>query len=121
MDFELDILLEKFLFSYPNAKGVTFHSMELPITKKNGAFTDTLELYKDIPMMSVDESFNTTFNFIVTEESTIIIFFIKNLHFVSVFVDGSNPNKELANKMYETFKDEFEAVIDKLYETHAIH
>ncbi len=121
MEFELDILLEKFLFSYPNAQGVTFHSMELPITKANGAHTDTLERYKDIPMMSIDDAFNTTFNFIVTDEGTIIIFFVKNLHFISVFVDGDNPNKELANKMYANFKEEFETVIDKLYETQSIH
>jgi|GEM_PF-3317217 len=121
MDYQLDILLEKFLFSYPDAIGVTFHSMELPITKANGANTDLLEKYKDIPMMSIDESFSTSFSFIVTEEGTIIIFFIKNLHFISVFVEGDNPNKELAQRMYNQFREEFETAINQLYEAEEIH
>lgn len=121
MENELDILLEKFLFSYPDAVGVTFHSIELPIIKANGSKTDILEKYKDIPMMSIDESFNTTFSFIVTDSGTIIIFFVKNLHFISVFVEGDNPNKELANNMYGQFKNDFETVIEKLYETQTIH
>jgi hypothetical protein len=120
MQYQLDILLEKFLFSYPDALGVTFHSMELPITKANGTHTDILEMYKDIPIMSVDDAFNTAFNFIVTETGTIIIFFVKNLHFISVYVEGDNPNKQLANIMYNNFKEEFETIIDSLYETESI-
>lgn len=116
MDSHLDNLLEKFLFSYPDALGVTFHSMELPITKANGSYTEILEKYKDIPMMSIDESFNTSFSFIITDEGTIIIFFVKDLHFISVFVKGDNPNKELAQRMYNQFKEEFETVIDQIHE-----
>lgn len=112
---QLDILLEQFLFSYPDAQGVMFHSLELPVQRANGNYTDILEKYKDIPMMSIDESFNTSFNFIVTEKGTIIIFFVQNLHFVSVFVEGENPNKELALRMYNAFKSQFESVIASLY------
>lgn len=121
MELELDELLEKFLAAYPNAQGVTFHSMELPIITAKGDHVDILERYKDIPMMSVDEAFKTSFNFIVTDLGTIIIFFVKDLHFISVFVEGENPNKELAKRMYDTFKEEFETVINNLYETQTIH
>lgn len=116
MEYHLDILLERLLFTYPSARGVSFHSMDLPVTRQNGSKTETLEKYKDIPMMSIDEAFNTRFTFIVTEDGTIIIFFIKRVHFVSVLVDGETPNKELATRMYETFRPEFETAVDKLYE-----
>ncbi|MFT6866651.1 MAG: capsular polysaccharide biosynthesis protein [Cyclobacteriaceae bacterium] len=111
---ELDTLLEQFLSAYPNALGVTFHSMELAIAKSCGSHVNILEKYKDIPMMSIDESFNTTFSFIVTEHGSIVIFFINQVHFVSVFTESLEPNKELANRMYENFSEKFKTVIDKL-------
>lgn len=114
MNRELDLLLDKLLLAYPDALAVSFHSVEWPLTMAKGQLQDVLEKYKDIPMMSLDESFNTTFSFIVTGEGTIIIFFIRQLHFVSVFVKGENPNKELANKMYQSFKQDFENLIEKL-------
>ncbi|MFT5641361.1 MAG: hypothetical protein ACI9A7_001465 [Cyclobacteriaceae bacterium] len=114
MEHQLDILLEQFLFSYPNALGVTFHSMELPIKKSKGSHVEVLEKYKDIPMMSIDESFNTTFSFIVTEQGSIVIFFINQVHFVSVFTDSFEPNKELAIRMYDNFSEKFETVIEQL-------
>jgi len=114
MEYQLDILLEQFLFSYPNALGVTFHSMELPITKANGSHTEILEKYKDIPMMSIDETFNTSFSFIVTDQGSIIIFFINQVHFISVFTESLEPNKELAIRMYDSFSEKFETVIEQL-------
>lgn len=114
MTEDLDQLLENLLLTYPDAQAVAFESLEWPISMKKGELQEILEKYKDLPMMSLDESFNTSFSFIVTEEGTIIIFFIRNLHFVSVFVKGENPNKELAGRMYEGFRSEFEQLIDKL-------
>ncbi|MEQ8237752.1 MAG: hypothetical protein RIA69_01000 [Cyclobacteriaceae bacterium] len=114
MEHQLDILLEQFLFSYPNALGVTFHSMELPIIKSNGSHVEILEKYKDIPMMSIDESFHTSFSFIITEKGSIVIFFINQVHFVSVYTENLEPNKELAIRMYEKFSEKFEKAIDQL-------
>lgn len=111
MNAELDAILAKFLETYPSAKGVMFHSLELPIQRSMGDKTDLLEKYKDIPMMSIDESFTTSFNFIITERGTIIIFFVMKLHFISVFIEGENPNKELASRMLESFKSEFEHLV----------
>jgi hypothetical protein len=121
MEHHLDILLERFLFTYPNAQGVTFHSMDLPIEKENGSYTDVLKKYKDIPMMSIDDKYNTSFSFIITDKGSIVIFFLKKLHFVSVYVKNEEPNKELAQRMYEQFKDDFEGVIQRIYETTTIH
>jgi hypothetical protein len=106
--------LEQLLFSYPKAQGVAFHSMELPLNKQNGSHTEILEKYKDIPMMSVDETFNTTFSFIITEEGSIVIFFIDNIHFVSVYTESTEPSKELARKMYEAYSGKFSEVLGKL-------
>ncbi len=114
MNEDLENLLENLLVAYPDAQAVAFESVEWPISLAKGEWKEVLEKYKDLPMMSLDESFNTSFSFIVTEEGTIIIFFIRNLHFVSVFVKGENPNKELAGRMYEGFRNEFEKLIDKL-------
>jgi capsular polysaccharide biosynthesis protein len=114
MEHQLDILLEQFLSSYPNALGVTFHSMELPIIKASGSHVDILEKYKDIPMMSIYESFNTSFSFIVTEKGSIVIFFIDQIHFISVFTESLEPNKELANRMYESFNEKFKTAIELL-------
>ncbi|MEM0942209.1 MAG: hypothetical protein AAGI25_20825 [Bacteroidota bacterium] len=111
MDLSLDALLEFFLLSYPNAKGVSFHSLELPITKFSGTGKKILDKYKDIPMMSVDESFNTNFSFIVTNFGSIVIFFLEEVHFVSVFTESAEPNKELAQRMFEEFKEKFSAAI----------
>lgn len=120
MEHELDILLEQLLSTYPNAHGVAFQSLELPITKANGSNTDVLDHYKDIPAMSVDESFNTDFIFIVTEEGSIIIFFLENLHFISVYTENKESNKELAKRMYDQNANKFLNVINKLNETEAI-
>ena len=114
MEQQLNELLEELLSSYPNAKGVAFHSMELPINTSCGSHGDTLEKYKDIPMMSIDESFNTSFSFIVTEHGSIVIFFINQIHFVSVFTDSIELNKELANRMYDSFGSKFSTLIDQL-------
>ncbi|MFT4738635.1 MAG: hypothetical protein ACI8QD_001431 [Cyclobacteriaceae bacterium] len=114
MENKLDSLLEQLLQTYPNALGVAFHSMELPINVSKGTHVDLLEKYKDIPMMSIDESFNTSFSFIVTEVGSIVIFFIDQVHFVSVFTENLEPNKELANRMYENFNEKFVTVIKEL-------
>lgn len=113
----LDLLLEELLATYPNAKGVSFHSMESPIYRSKGGFTEVLDLYKDIPMLSVDEEFQTTFSFIITEMGSIIIFFINSVHFVSVYTENQDPNKQLATRMYESFHLKFEQVINELNES----
>ena len=120
-DYKLDILLEQFLFSYPNAKGVTLHSLEHPIDKSNGSGIELLQKYKDIPMMSVDETFNTSFTFIITDEGSIVIFFINNLHFLSVYTESTEPNKELASRMHESFSGKFETLIKEIYESEQIY
>ncbi|MFT6882953.1 MAG: hypothetical protein ACI83W_000127 [Marinoscillum sp.] len=108
----LSHLLEK----YSTAKGAMFFSMDLPTEESVGEHTDFLELYKDIPMMSVDENFKTTFNYINTEKGSIVIFFVNNLHFVSIFVDEQNPNKALATRTFESIKPSLELAIASLYE-----
>ncbi len=121
MNEELEELLEKLLGDYSDAIGIAFQSLELPIASHYGEKTDILEKYKDIPMMSIDESFNTSFNFIITEGGTIVIFFIKNLHFISVFVKNEMPNKELALRIYQKYAPKFEQLINRLYEAEKIH
>ncbi len=113
MEKELEGILEKILEQYPNAKGVTFHSMELPISVHKGEHTDILEKYKDIPMLSMDETFNTSFTFIVIETGSIIIFFINNMHFISVFTDSTELNKELANRMFDAFSAELSELLNE--------
>jgi hypothetical protein len=114
MEDKLNMLLREILETYPDAKGVMFTSVEHPIQKRIGIFLEVLELYKDIPMMSMDDAYNTEFSFIITDKGTIITFFIKKLNFISVFVEGENPNKELALRMYENFKGPFEEYLEKL-------
>jgi len=111
MENTLDQLLEELLATYTDALGVSFHSMELPISKSKGSHTDILEKYKDIPMLSIDEAFPTTFSFIITETGSIVIFFINQLHFVSVYTTTTDPNKELASRIYEQFNTRFEQAI----------
>jgi hypothetical protein len=114
MEDEIDNLLRGLLETYPDAKGVMFTSVEHPIQKRKGIFLEVLELYKDIPMMSMDDAYNTEFSFIITDKGTIITFFIKKLNFISVFVEGENPNKELALRMYESFREQFEEKLETL-------
>lgn len=121
MDNSLDTALEKLLKHYPDAQGVMFHSLELATSGHVGDHIDILEKYKDIPMMSIDESFSTRFSFIIAEGGTIIIFFLDDLHFISVFVTSEYPNKELATNMFEQFEDTFKSVITQLYEAESIH
>ena len=85
--------------------------MELPITLSKGEDAHILEKYKDIPMLSIDETFHTTFSFIITPSGSIVIFFINQLHFVSVYTASADPNKELASRMYDTFRERFEQAI----------
>ncbi len=114
MEKQLDILLGRFLDTYPDALGVSFHSMELPMTRHRGSHGDILEKYKDISMMSLDDALNTSFSFIITTEGSIIVFFIAKLHFVSVFTKSTSPNKELAHQMHDAFNEPFEQIIRKL-------
>jgi len=111
MNNDLEHLLEELLNTYTDARAVSFHSMELPITLSKGEAADILEKYKDIPMLSIDETFQTTFSFIITPSGSIVIFFINQLHFVSVYTASADPNKELASRMYDTFKERFEQAI----------
>lgn len=119
MENTLDKVLEELLAAYTDAKGITFHSLELPISRAQGEHTDLLEKYKDIPMLSVDEAFHTTFTFIITSSGSVVIFFIDQLHFVSVFTANTDPNKELAARIYEQFHEPLEKAIQHEYETSA--
>lgn len=114
MEKEFDLLLERFLMEYPLARGIMFHSMETDLCKTHGEETQELEKYKDIPMVSMDESYSTNFSFIVNGKGTIIIFFVRKLNFISVYVDGEMPNKALAQRMYDDYRVEFETIIEKL-------
>jgi hypothetical protein len=111
MENTLDLLLDELLVTYTDALGVSFHSMELPIAKAKGTKTEILEKYKDIPMLSIDESFPTTFSFIITDSGSIVIFFINQLHFVSVYTATTDPNKEFASRIYEQFNNRFEQAL----------
>jgi len=111
-DNQLEAILVDILHEYPRALGVNFFSMELPVNKSHGD-SKLLDKYKDIPMLSMDEAFNTSFSFIVTEHHSIVIFFIEQLHFVSILTDTTDPNKELATKFYNQYKDQLTEAIEK--------
>lgn len=114
MENDLAALLERFLIEYPYAEGIMFHSMEKPMVIKLGGFSEELEKYKDIPMVSIDESYTTNFTFIITNSGTIIIFFVNKLNFISVYVNGEMPNKALAQRMYDSYKEELEKLVGNL-------
>ena len=116
----LDSTLEKLLSAYPEASGVAFYSMEFSIFKHVGANKDILEKYKDIPMMSLDEEFQTTFNYIITGDGSIITFFIEGVHFVSVYTENTQPNKQLAQRMYQQFLPELQSIIYQIHETEGV-
>lgn len=107
----LESLLEELLNRYDNAIGVTFHSLDLPVSLSCGEQTEILEKYKDIPIMSADENFSPKFSFLITDVGSIVIFFFDQLHFVSILSKVKDPNKELASQVYQEFKDRFESAI----------
>ncbi|MDE0471981.1 MAG: hypothetical protein OXH57_08575 [Ekhidna sp.] len=114
MKSSFEALLNRFLLSFPNALAVSFNSVEAPISMEIGSNVDVLKMYKDIPMLSLDENFTTSFSFIIMDSGSIIVFFIDGVHFISVYTRDKEPNKELAERAYSEFYEKFKNAIDTL-------
>ncbi|MBC6410663.1 MAG: hypothetical protein GDA42_09455 [Ekhidna sp.] len=114
MKSSFEVLLNQFLSSFSNALAVSFNSVEISISIEGGSDVEILRAYKDIPMLSIDENFTTSFSFIIIESGSIIVFFIDGVHFISVYTQDKEPNKELAERMYSKFYEKFKNEIANL-------
>lgn len=101
----IEKILENFLSDYSGIEGVVLESLETELHYESGHNLDLIHKYRELTILSVDDNFQTLFSFIHAEQGTVIIFFLDEITYLSVFTKDAKPNKELAKTMYNNYRD----------------
>ncbi len=113
---KVEEILESFLEQYTGIEGVVLESLETELQFKFGQNIDLIQKYRELTILSVDENFQTLFSFIHADQGTVIIFFLDETTYLSVFTKDAKPNKELAKRMYNAYRDKIMKAITETAE-----
>lgn len=113
---KVEEILESFLDQYTGIEGVVLESLETELQFKFGQNIDLIQKYRELTILSVDENFQTLFSFIHADQGTVIIFFLDETTYLSVFTKDAKPNKELAKRMYNAYRDKLMKAITETAE-----